>query len=243
MPIYYVGYKTRADPDSRLRPAHAEPRELGLAPAGPLVDAVDPVHRFLLARAARLDPRRQGRGLRAHRACQGPVRAQGVDPAHPAHEHAADHLAVGARHRSGDRRRRDPDRDRLRPARSRPARSELDRKLRHGHAAVDRDDHGARRRDHERGDRHPLRRARPEDQAVMTRPAALIDDLKVSFDTDEGLVRAVDGVSFTVDRGEVVAVVGESGSGKSVTGMTLMGLTRGPNAEISGSASSTGRSS
>ena len=57
-----------------------------------------------------------------------------------------------------------------------------------------------------------------------------IDELKVSFDTDEGVVQAVDGVSFTVNRGEVVAVVGESGSGKSVTGMTLMGLTRGPNA-------------
>ena len=63
-----------------------------------------------------------------------------------------------------------------------------------------------------------------------------IDDLKVGFATDEGLVQAVDGVSFTVDSGEVVAVVGESGSGKSVTGMTLMGLTRGPNARIAGSA-------
>jgi peptide/nickel transport system ATP-binding protein len=63
-----------------------------------------------------------------------------------------------------------------------------------------------------------------------------IDELKVSFHTDEGVVQAVDGVSFQVNRGEVVAVVGESGSGKSVTGMTLMGLTRGPNAEISGSA-------
>jgi peptide/nickel transport system ATP-binding protein/oligopeptide transport system ATP-binding protein len=63
-----------------------------------------------------------------------------------------------------------------------------------------------------------------------------IDDLRVSFHTDEGVVKAVDGVSFEVNRGEVVAVVGESGSGKSVTGMTLMGLTRGPNAEIAGSA-------
>jgi peptide/nickel transport system ATP-binding protein/oligopeptide transport system ATP-binding protein len=63
-----------------------------------------------------------------------------------------------------------------------------------------------------------------------------IDELKVRFHTDEGVVQAVDGVSFEVKRGEIVAVVGESGSGKSVTGMTLMGLTRGPNAEISGSA-------
>jgi peptide/nickel transport system ATP-binding protein/oligopeptide transport system ATP-binding protein len=70
----------------------------------------------------------------------------------------------------------------------------------------------------------------------MADPLLAIDDLRVGFATDEGLVQAVDGVSFTVDRGEVVAVVGESGSGKSVTGMTLMGLTRGPNARISGSA-------
>ena len=70
----------------------------------------------------------------------------------------------------------------------------------------------------------------------MSDPLLEIDELKVSFHTDEGIVRAVDGVSFNVDRGEVVAVVGESGSGKSVTGMTLMGLTRGPNAEITGSA-------
>jgi peptide/nickel transport system ATP-binding protein/oligopeptide transport system ATP-binding protein len=70
----------------------------------------------------------------------------------------------------------------------------------------------------------------------MSDPLLSIDDLKVGFATDEGLVQAVDGVSFEVNRGEVVAVVGESGSGKSVTGMTLMGLTRGPNARISGSA-------
>ena len=70
----------------------------------------------------------------------------------------------------------------------------------------------------------------------MGEPLLAIDDLKVGFATDEGLLQAVDGVSFTVDRGEVIAVVGESGSGKSVTGMTLMGLTRGPNARISGSA-------
>ena len=67
-------------------------------------------------------------------------------------------------------------------------------------------------------------------------PLLSIDELKVGFATDEGLVQAVDGVSFEVNRGEVVAVVGESGSGKSVTGMTLMGLTRGPNARIAGSA-------
>jgi peptide/nickel transport system ATP-binding protein len=70
----------------------------------------------------------------------------------------------------------------------------------------------------------------------MSEPLLSIDELKVGFATDEGLVQAVDGVTFTVNRGEVIAVVGESGSGKSVTGMTLMGLTRGPNARITGSA-------
>ncbi|MGO9973942.1 MAG: ABC transporter ATP-binding protein [Solirubrobacteraceae bacterium] len=63
-----------------------------------------------------------------------------------------------------------------------------------------------------------------------------VQDMRVSFATEDGIVRAVDGVSFSVDRGEVVAIVGESGSGKSVSAMTLMGLTRGPNARIEGRA-------
>jgi oligopeptide/dipeptide ABC transporter ATP-binding protein len=63
-----------------------------------------------------------------------------------------------------------------------------------------------------------------------------VSDLRVSFATEEGTVRAVDGVTFTVGRGEVVAIVGESGSGKSVTAMTLMGLTRGPNTKFEGEA-------
>jgi peptide/nickel transport system ATP-binding protein/oligopeptide transport system ATP-binding protein len=63
-----------------------------------------------------------------------------------------------------------------------------------------------------------------------------VNQLQVSFQTEDGLVRAVDDVSFTLDRGEVLAIVGESGSGKSVTVMTLMGLTRSPNSRFGGSA-------
>jgi peptide/nickel transport system ATP-binding protein len=61
-----------------------------------------------------------------------------------------------------------------------------------------------------------------------------IRDLHVSFATRDGIVHAVDGVSLSVDRGRTLGVVGESGSGKSVTALTVMGLTRLPNATIEG---------
>jgi oligopeptide/dipeptide ABC transporter ATP-binding protein len=67
-----------------------------------------------------------------------------------------------------------------------------------------------------------------------------VDELRVSFQSEEGLVKAVDGVSFELRKGEVLAIVGESGSGKSVTALSLMGLTRGPNARIDGRASLNG---
>ncbi len=51
-----------------------------------------------------------------------------------------------------------------------------------------------------------------------------VDDLSVSFDTDDGVVRAVNSISYHLDEGEVLGIVGESGSGKSVSCLTLMGL-------------------
>jgi oligopeptide/dipeptide ABC transporter ATP-binding protein len=68
-----------------------------------------------------------------------------------------------------------------------------------------------------------------------------VKDLKVSFATEDGIVRAVDGVSFTLDRGEVLGIVGESGSGKSVTSMTLLGLTRDRNTRFEGEVLYKGR--
>ena len=67
-------------------------------------------------------------------------------------------------------------------------------------------------------------------------PAAFLDvrDLRIHFPTDDGLVKAVDGISFTLERGRTLGIVGESGSGKSVTSLGILGLHRREHARVSG---------
>jgi peptide/nickel transport system ATP-binding protein len=61
-----------------------------------------------------------------------------------------------------------------------------------------------------------------------------VRDLRVHFPTDDGLVKAVDGVSYRLDRRRTLGIVGESGSGKSVTSLAVMGLHQGTSAQITG---------
>ena len=68
-----------------------------------------------------------------------------------------------------------------------------------------------------------------------------VRDLKVSFRTNDGLVRAIDGVSFDLEESEILGVVGESGSGKTVSLLAVMGLITDPNASIEGSIRYKGR--
>ena len=68
-----------------------------------------------------------------------------------------------------------------------------------------------------------------------------VRDLRVSFRTERGLLRVLDGVSFDVNEGEVLGIVGESGSGKTMTVLAVMGLITDPNAVIEGSIRYRGR--
>ena len=70
----------------------------------------------------------------------------------------------------------------------------------------------------------------------MTDPLLSVENLRTSFDTDRGEVRAVDGVSFDVGRGETVCLVGESGSGKTVTVESITRLIQSPPGRVEADA-------
>jgi len=68
-----------------------------------------------------------------------------------------------------------------------------------------------------------------------------VENLNTYFDTRKGLVKAVDGISFSVDRGEILGIVGESGAGKSITGFSLINLIDSPGEIVAGSILFDGR--
>ena len=74
----------------------------------------------------------------------------------------------------------------------------------------------------------------PFDAADGVGPVLEVDDLHVEFRTRSGVVNAVNGISYTVDQGETLAILGESGSGKSVSAQAIMGILDSPPAVITG---------
>jgi peptide/nickel transport system ATP-binding protein len=68
----------------------------------------------------------------------------------------------------------------------------------------------------------------------VSEPLLSVEKLRVSFDTDDGIVKAVDGISYSIEAGKTLGIVGESGSGKSVSSLTTLGLTRADNSRIEG---------
>jgi len=75
----------------------------------------------------------------------------------------------------------------------------------------------------------------------VSEPLLGVKDLRVQFVTEDGVVHAVDGISYAIDTGKTLGIVGESGSGKSVSSLTMLGLTRSGNSRIDGSMMFEGR--
>jgi peptide/nickel transport system ATP-binding protein len=67
-----------------------------------------------------------------------------------------------------------------------------------------------------------------------TAPLLEVSDLRVQFPTEDGIVHAVDGISYEVNGGQTLCIVGESGSGKTVSSLTTLGLTQAQGAQVSG---------
>ena len=65
-------------------------------------------------------------------------------------------------------------------------------------------------------------------------PLLEVENLQVEFFTEDGVVHAVDGISYKLEKGRTLGIVGESGSGKTVSSLTTMGLTRGRSSRVSG---------
>ena len=98
--------------------------------------------------------------------------------------------------------------------------------------------HRRSRRDRRRASR---RRSRAPKRRRMTEPLLELKRLAVSFATDDGTVRAVDGIDLALQRGRTLGLVGESGCGKSVTSLAIMGLLPPENSKVSGEVHFEGR--
>src|SRR5262249_16120175 len=128
--------------------------------------------------------------------------------------------------RSARRRSRGPDRGALAPVREEPRALSAVRVVPADGSAPGRD-HG------------PFSH-RSDDRALSSGASALmaalldVDGLAVDFHTEDGVFRAVDGVSFSLERGRSLGIVGESGCGKSVTALSIMGLVPQPPGRIAG---------
>ena len=126
--------------------------------------------------------------------------------------------------------------DGLQHPRRRPSRLPVDRQRRlrsdRGHGPARRDVH---HRDQHRGG-HPVRVPRSPGplRVSAAEPLLRVEDLRVEFHTEDGVVGAVDGITYQVLPGKTLGIVGESGSGKTVSSLTVLGLTRYQGAEVSG---------
>jgi peptide/nickel transport system ATP-binding protein len=76
--------------------------------------------------------------------------------------------------------------------------------------------------------------ASPDRARAAQEPLLRVEDLRVTYTTEDGLVQAVDGISYELGRGRTLGIVGESGSGKTVAALSVLGLTRAQGATVSG---------